>query len=90
MPLFASVRVDGRERLRDRVEALLQMQRELLLAELAHQRGLLLDQDQLAAVDHADAVGHLLGFFDVMRGEDDGDARTHASPAPGSTCPAAA
>ena len=54
------------------------MQRELLLAELAHQRGFLLDQDQLAAIDHADAVGHLLGFLDVMRGEDDGDARlTH-------------
>ena len=44
------------------------------LAELLHQRGLLLDQDQLALVDDADAVGHLLGLLDVVGGEDDGDA----------------
>ena len=50
------------------------MQLQLLLAELLHQPGLVLDQDDLALVDDADAVGHLLGFFDVMRGQDDGDA----------------
>ena len=49
-------------------------QHELLLAELAHQLGLLLDEDQLALGDDADAVGHLLGFLDVVRGQDDGDA----------------
>ena len=59
---------------RHRVELLLQMQDQLLLAELAHQLGLVLDQDDLAFVDHADAVGHVLGFLDVMRGQDDGDA----------------
>ena len=52
----------------------LQLERQLLLAELAHQLGLVLDQDDLALVDHADAVGHLLGFLDVVRGQDDGDA----------------
>ena len=35
---------------------------------------LVLDQDQLALADHADAVGHLLGFLDVVRGQDDGHA----------------
>ena len=50
------------------------MQLEPLLAELLHQAGLVLDQDDLALVDDADAVGHLLGLFDVMRGQDDGDA----------------
>ena len=50
------------------------MQDQLLLAELAHQLGLVLDQDDLALVDHADAVGHFLGFLDVVRGEDDGHA----------------
>ena len=35
---------------------------------------LVLDQDELALVDHADAVGHLLGLLDVVRGQDDGDA----------------
>ena len=62
----------------------MQLQRELLLAELLHQLGLALDQDDLALVDDADAVGHLLGFFDVVRGQDDGDAggaqRTHHVP----------
>ena len=64
----------AREVVRDRVERVVQLQRELLLAELVHQLGLALDQDDLALVDDADAVGHLLGFFDVVRGEDDGDA----------------
>ncbi len=50
------------------------MQFELLSAELLHQLGLLLDQHDLAVVDDTDAVGHLLGFLDVMRGEDDSDA----------------
>ena len=51
------------------------MQLQLLLAEFLHQAGLVLDQDNLALVDDADPVGHLLGLFDVMRGENDGDAR---------------
>ncbi len=72
------------ERGRDRVDAVVQFERQLLLAELVHQLGLVLDQDDLALVDDADAVGHLLGFLDVMRGEDDGDAgraqRAHELP----------
>ena len=73
-PAIGEREVERRQRLGDRVERLRQLQRELLLAELAHQLGLLLDQDELALVDDADAVGHLLGFLDVVRGEDDGDA----------------
>ena len=59
---------------------LLQVQRQLLLAELLHQLGLLLDHDQLALVDHADAVGHLLGLVDVVGGQDDGDAAFAQAP----------
>ena len=47
------------------------MMSSVLLAHLGHQRLLLVDRDQLAAADDADAVGHLLGFLDVMGGEDD-------------------
>ena len=47
---------------------------QLLAAELLHQRMLFFDQHQLAAVDHADAIGHFLRLLDVMGGEDDGDA----------------
>ncbi len=68
----------------------LQVQGQLLLAELLHQRGLLLDQDQLALVDHADAVGHLLGLLDVVGGQDDGDAAGRAARAPSPTCRGAA
>ena len=50
------------------------MQLEPLLAELLHQVGLFLDQDDLALVDDANPVGHFLGLVDVMRGQDDGDA----------------
>jgi hypothetical protein len=64
----------GRERGRDFRQRLLQMQDQLLLAQHAHQLGLVLDQNDLAVVDHADPVGHLLGFLDVVRGQDHGDA----------------
>ena len=50
------------------------MQAKLFLAQLAHQPGLVLNQDDLALADNADSVGHLLRFFDVVGGEDDGDA----------------
>ena len=66
--------VVGRKLRRNGIELLLQLELELLLAELVHQRGLVLDQDHLALVDDADPVGHQLGLFDVMRGQDDGDA----------------
>ena len=69
---------------------LVQMQRQLLLAELAHQLGLVLDQDDLAVVDHADAVGHFLGLVDVVGGQDDGHARKRAASARPATCPCAA
>ncbi len=65
----------GRELGRHRVELLLELERHLLLAELVHQLGLVLDQDQLALVDDADPVGHQFGLLDVVRGQDDGDAR---------------
>ena len=60
--------------LRYGIEPFLQVERQLLLAELAHELGLLLDQDDFPLVHHADAVGHLFGLFDVVRGQDDGHA----------------
>src|SRR4029079_16567741 len=44
----------ARELRRYLLERVLQMQRELLAAELAHQHALLFDQHDLALVDHAD------------------------------------
>ena len=72
------------------VQRLLQLQRQLLPAELAHQLGLVLDQDDLALADDADAVGHLLGLVDVVRGQDDRHAARRAARAPAATCRAAA
>src|SRR5262249_53285803 len=45
------------------VERRLQFERQLLLAELLHQGLLFLDENELAFVDDADAVGHFLGLF---------------------------
>src|SRR5262245_44132989 len=59
---------------RNRGKLLLQMQRELLLAELVHQLLLLLHKNNLAAMDDTDAVGNQLGFLDVMGGENNRDA----------------
>src|SRR4051812_11010209 len=68
----------------DAVERLVQLQGQALLAELTHELGLLLDNNELALADHPDPVGHLLGLFDVMGGEDDGHAgraeRAHEAP----------
>ena len=58
----------------------MQLKDQLLLAELVHQLVLVLDQDQLALVDDADPVGHVLRFVDVMRGEDDRHARVAQRP----------
>src|SRR5262249_28843885 len=55
-------------------DRVMELQCELLLAELVHQLALVLDEDQLALVDDADTIGHVLGLVDVMRGEDDGHA----------------
>src|SRR5690606_22102312 len=44
-------------------------------AKLAHQLGLLLDQDEPSLVDDADPIGDLLGFLYIMCGQDDRDAR---------------
>ncbi len=74
MAVAADREIEGGEAGRNGVEPIDDLQDEALLAELAHQLGFLLDQDHLAFVDDADAVGHLLGLFDVVRGEDDGDA----------------
>jgi hypothetical protein len=63
-----------RQRFRHGIEFLLQLQRQLLLAQLAHQRGFRFDEDELTVVDHTDGVGELLGFLDVMRRQNDGDA----------------
>src|ERR1700685_4044790 len=55
-------------------QRLLQLQWQLLLAELAHESAFLFDDDQLAAADYADAIRHLFGLLDVVSREDDGDA----------------
>ncbi len=51
-----------------------EIEHQLLLAELAHQRRFFLNKDELALADDADPIGHLFGLFDIVRGEDDGDA----------------
>ena len=53
------------------VDRALQLDRHVLAAHAAHQRRLLLDEQDAAAVDHRDAVGHRLGLLDVVGGEDD-------------------
>ncbi len=50
------------------------MQRQLLLAELAHELGLVFDKNDFPLMHHADAISHLFGFIDIMRGQDDRDA----------------
>ncbi len=72
--LILELQAPGRELGGNLRERRLQMQGELLLAELAHQRRLLLDQDERALVDDPDAVRHFLGFLDVVRGQNDGHA----------------
>ena len=59
---------------RQRRHRLLQVQGQLPLAQLLHQLGLLLEEDQLALGDDADAIGHLLRFIDVVGRQDDGHA----------------
>src|SRR5437762_11518217 len=86
-PGLGSVRVEGEEQCAPLVRQLervrgelpgylcerpLQLQGELLLAELAHECGLVLDTDQLAAVVHAYPVGHLLASLVVRVGQLDG------------------
>jgi hypothetical protein len=78
----------GGEPVGHRRERRLQLQGQSLLAELAHELGLVLDQDQLALVDHADPVGHLLGLLDVVGGQDDGDAGRSERAHEAATCPA--
>ena len=61
-----------RKGLRYRLEPFLQVKRQLFLAELAHELGLVLDQNDFPLVHHPDAVGHLFGFVNVMGRQDDG------------------
>ena len=57
-----------------RVHRIGEFQRQLPLAEFAHDRGGFLDNDDLAAPDHADAISHLLGLFDIMGRQNDRNA----------------
>ncbi len=50
------------------------MQRQLLPAQVTHELGLLLDDDDLAVIDHSDPICKLLRLFDVVGRQDDGDA----------------
>ena len=56
------------------VQARAQVQRQTFFPQLAHECGLFFDDDDFAPVDDADPVGHGLGLFDVMRGQNDRDA----------------
>ena len=56
----------------------------MLLAQLAHELGFFLHHNQLALANHANAVCHVFGLFNVVGGEDDGGAglaqRPHHAP----------
>src|SRR3954452_17361964 len=52
-------------------ERVLQFEGQPLAAELTHQFGLTLDQNNLALTDDADPIGHLFCFLDVVGGEND-------------------
>ena len=56
------------------VQRLSEIERQRLLAQLAHQRAGLVDDDDLALGNDGDAVGHFLRFLDVMRRQQDGHA----------------
>jgi hypothetical protein len=56
----------------------------------AHQRVLVLHQQDAAMVDHRDPVGHRLGFLDVVGGQHDRGARAAGGRGPPPTCPCAA
>ncbi len=43
-------------------------------AKPRHDRVFLIHHQDFAAADNSHAVSHFLGFLDVMRGENDGDA----------------
>src|SRR5690606_1286173 len=54
-------------------ERTLQLQRKLLLAKLAHQRDLVLDEDDFTTIDDPDAIGHFFGLLDIVGRQNDGD-----------------
>ena len=64
----------ARQRCRQFVQWLLELQAQLFFAQALHQHVFVFHQDDLALADHADAVGHFFGFFDVVGGQDDGHA----------------
>ena len=72
--VVAQLEVSVGERRGNALQRLSQLQGELLAAELLHQHGLVLGEDDFAFVDDADPVRHLLRFLDVVRREDDGHA----------------
>src|SRR5687768_18183982 len=80
VPVAGDLEVPVRQSAWNAVEAFVEGQGQLPLAELLHQLDLFLDEDQLAPADHPDAVGHLLRFLDIMGGEDDGDSGFPESP----------
>jgi hypothetical protein len=56
---------------RNGIERFGKIERQCLAPQLLDQRVLLFDEDQLAARDDADAVGHFFGLFDIMGGQND-------------------
>src|SRR6202000_3094669 len=65
---------------RNPLQRRLQMQRQLFLAELFHEFGLVFNQHEVALVDDADSVRHLLGLLDVVSRQYDGDASLSQTP----------
>ncbi len=74
MTVFAQLHRQAARPFRQRGQRLLQMNCQLPSPQFTHQRRLLFHQHQLTFGDYPDAVGHFLGLFDVMRGQDDGHA----------------
>ena len=62
-----------RQAFRHRRQRLGKLQAQFLAAQLLHQGVLVFHQHNLTPVDHADPVGHLLRFLDVVGGENNGD-----------------
>src|SRR4051794_28288931 len=74
MTIVVELEVPVRELGRYRAQRLGKHDVERLLSHLRHQRLLVVDGNELALADDANAVGHFLGFLDIMGGENDGGA----------------
>ena len=80
MALIGQLQTIARQLGRHAGQRLLQVQGQLLLAQLVHQHLLVFHQNDPAFADHPDTVGHLLGLLDVVGGQNDGHAALTQTP----------